>query len=243
MRGWKGLMNGTKIKYDNMKIATVLPAYNLEVEISDVVKRTSEYSDVVIVVTDGSEDNTRDEALKAGAECPKEVDRRGMGNAVRKGIEFSRKFDPDIVVLMDADGQHLPEEIPKLVEPIVEKNKDFVVGSRVMGELRTSKVNKIGNFGLKVITFLVTGKWFSDTESGFRAYKADKLYSLNLEAEEYEIESDLLLKSLEKGYDYKEVAITVPKAVPGVTVLDGIKMGLFKIKLSLKLKVVNIKQR
>lgn len=234
-------MIGTKIKYDNMRIATVLPAYNLEDEIGDVVKRTSEYSDLVIVVTDGSEDNTREEALKAGAECPEEVDRRGMGNAVRKGINFSRKFNPDIVVLMDADGQHLPEEIPKLVEPIVEENRDFVVGSRVKGELRTSKINKIGNFGLKIITFLVTGKWFTDTESGFRAYKSDKLYSLDLEAEQYEIESDLLLKSLNKGYDYKEVPITVPKAVPGVTVLDGIKMGLFKIKLSLKLKFATTK--
>lgn len=222
-----------------MKVATVLPAYNLEEEIEDVVLRTKEYSDVVIVVTDGSTDNTREEALKAGAKCPKEVDRRGMGNAVRKGIEFSKNFDPDIVVLMDADGQHLPEDIPKVIEPIIEEQKDFVVGSRFMGELRTSKINKIGNVGLKIITFLLTGEWFTDSETGFRAYKADKLYSLDLEAENYEIETDILFRSLKKGYEYKEVPVTVPKAVPGVTVLDGIKMGLFKIKLFLKLKIEN----
>ncbi len=102
---------------------------------------------------------------------------------------------------------------------------------------KTSAINKIGNFGLKLISFFVTGRWFTDTESGFRAYKAAKLYELDLEAEGYEIESDLFLKSLHKCHSVKEVPITVPKAVPGVTVVDGFKMGIFKIKLGIKLKL------
>jgi len=228
------------MKYDTMKIATVLPAYNLEDNIKEIVTRTEEFCDVVIVVSDGSTDETRKEAIKAGARSPPEKDIKGMGNAVRRGIEFSKKFDPDIVVLMDADGQHLPEEIPKVVKPIVEDGVDFVVGSRFMGELRTSKINVIGNIGLKILTFILTGRWFTDTESGFRAYKAEKLYDLDLEAKNYEIETDILFKSLKKGHDYEEVPITVPKAVPGVTVLDGFKMGWFKIKLAFKLKFSSV---
>ena len=220
-----------------MKIVTILPAYNLEKEIREIVERTKQYSDIVIVVSDGSTDKTHEKAKKAGALCPDETDKLGMGFAVRKGIKYSKQFKPDVVVLMDADGQHLPEEIPNVIAPIIKENIDTVVGSRTMGELRTSTINKIGNFGLKLISFLVTGRWFTDTESGFRAYKADKLYELDLEADEYEIESDLFLKSLHKGHSVKEVPITVPKAVPGVTVIDGFKMGIFKIKLAVKLKL------
>ena len=218
-----------------MKIVTILPAYNLEKEIREIVERTKQYSDIVIVVSDGSTDKTHAKAKKAGALCPEETDKLGMGFAVRKGIEYSKQFKPDVVVLMDADGQHLPEEIPKVIDPIIKENINTVVGSRTMGELKTSTINKIGNFGLKLISFLVTGRWFTDTESGFRAYKADKLYELDLEANEYEIGSDLFLKSLHNGHTIKEVPITVPKAVRGVTVIDGVKMGIFKIKLAVKL--------
>ena len=220
-----------------MKIVTILPAYNLEEEIPGIVERTKQNSDIVIVVSDGSSDKTWEEATKAGALCPEETDKLGMGFAVRKGIEFSKQFKPDVVVLMDADGQHLPEEIPKVIEPIIKEDVDTVVGSRTMGVLKTSAINRIGNFGLKLISFFVTGRWFTDTESGFRAYKAAKLYELDLEAEGYEIESDLFLKSLNRGHSVREVPITVPKAVPGVTVIDGFKMGVFKIKLAIRLKL------
>jgi glycosyltransferase involved in cell wall biosynthesis len=225
-----------------MKIATILPAYNLEEEIHEIVERTKPYSDIVIVVSDGSTDKTWEEATKAGALCPEETDTLGMGFAVRKGIEYSKQFEPDVVVLMDADGQHLPEEIPKVIEPIMKENVDTVVGSRTMGVLKTSTINRIGNFGLKLISFFVTGRWFTDTESGFRAYKAAKLYELDLEAEKYEIESDLFLKSLHRGHSIREVPITVPKAVPGVTVIDGFKMGVFKIRLAVKLKLFKFKE-
>jgi glycosyltransferase involved in cell wall biosynthesis len=224
-----------------MKIAAILPAYNLEEEIPEIVERTKLYSDIVIVVSDGSTDKTWEAATKAGALCPAETDTLGMGFAVRKGIEYSKQFKPDVVVLMDADGQHLPEEIPNVIEPIIKEDVDTVVGSRAMGVLKTSTINKIGNFGLNLISFFVTGRWFTDTESGFRAYKAAKLYDLDLEAEKYEIESDLFLKSLHKGHSVKEVPITVPKAVPGVTVVDGLKMGIFKIKLAIRLKLVKQK--
>ena len=225
-----------------MKIVTILPAYNLEEGIQEIVERTKQYSDIVIVVSDGSTDKTREKATEAGALCPEETNKLGMGFAVRKGIEYSKQFRPDVVVLMDADGQHLPEEIPRVIEPIMKENVDTVVGSRTMGVLKTSTINRIGNFGLKLISFFVTGRWFTDTESGFRAYKAAKLYELDLEAEGYEIESDLFLKSLHKRHSIREVPITVPKAVPGVTVVDGFKMGIFKIKLAIKLKRFKFKE-
>jgi glycosyltransferase involved in cell wall biosynthesis len=218
----------------------ILPAYNLERSVGEIVNRTKKFVDIVIVVSDGSRDKTNSKALEAGAICPPSTNTRGKGFAMRKGIEFSKSFQPKYIVLMDADGQHVPEEIPYLLKPVIDHKADMVVGSRMKGELKTSGINKIGNFILKIISFSVTGKWFSDTESGFRAFDATKLYGLSLESVSYEIESELLLKSLHKGLKVAEVPITIPKAVSGVTVLDGIKLGIYKIKIGLKLMFMRV---
>ncbi len=220
-----------------MNTIALLPAYNLETSIGEIVKNTKNFAEVVIVVSDGSKDNTNIKAREAGAMCPPHSFNRGKGYAIRKGIEFSKTFHPQYIIFMDSDGQHLPEEIPMVLSPIIEGKADMVVGSRMKGELKTSIINKFGNFLLKIISFFVTGRWFTDTESGFRAFDAKKLYELKLTSDSYEIESELLIKSVYHGFRVIEVPITVPKAVPGVTVFDGIKVGMYKIKLGLKLKV------
>ncbi len=219
-----------------MKRVAILAAYNLQDTIADIVKRTKKYVDIVIVVSDGSFDNTNLNARLAGANCPEHTNTRGKGYAIRKGIEYSKQFDPNYIILMDADGQHLPQEIPILFTPVVNEQADMVVGSRMKRKLETSTINKFGNLCLVLISFLVTGKFFSDTESGFRAFQSNKLYSLNLTSIYYEIESELLLKALHMGFKVVEVPITVPMAVPGITILDGIKNGLYKIKTSIELK-------
>ncbi len=220
-----------------IKITAILPAYNLENSIGDIVKRTQKFVNNVIVVSDGSSDNTQMAALNAGAKCPEYSRKRGKGNAIRRGITFSKQFESKYIVLMDADGQHLPEEIPSVLGPLLEDNADMVVGSRMKGTLRTSWINKVGNYALKTISFLVTRRWFTDTESGFRGFKTEKLYDLDLNSESYEIESELLLRSLHMGYRVQEIPITVPKAVPGVTFYDGIKMGIYKVKMAFSLAI------
>jgi glycosyltransferase involved in cell wall biosynthesis len=219
------------------KVVAVLPAYNLEDSIAGIVERTLPFVDVVLVVADGSKDDTAAAARSAGAQVPEPEAKRGKGFAMIKGIEASRAFEPDVVIVMDSDGQHLPEEIPGVVAPLEEDDIDMVVGSRMLGTLRTSTINKFGNWGLKIISFLVTFRWLTDTESGFRAFKADKLYALPLKSVGYEIESELLLRSLHAGFRIREVPITVPFAVPGVTVWDGFKIGWYKVKTGLAMKL------
>lgn len=215
----------------------VLPAYNLESSIAAIVSRTLPFVDAVIVVADGSRDGTAEAARAAGADVPEPEQVRGKGYAVIKGFERSRAYDPDVVVLLDSDGQHLPEEIPAVVAPVLEGRADLCVGSRMLGVLRTSTINKFGNFGLKILSFLVTWRWMTDTESGFRAFRAHLLYELQLGAQGYEIESELLLKSLHRGFRIEEVPITVPFAVPGVTVWDGVKVAWYKLRMGLALKL------
>jgi len=220
-----------------MEKVAILAAYNLEESIGKIVKRTMKFVDLVIVVSDGSSDNTNLKAREVGAKCPKHTDTRGKGFAVRKGIKFSKRYNPKYIILMDADGQHNPEEIPDMVIPLQNGTVDMVVGSRMKGQLRTSPINKIGNFFLKLISFIVIGRWFTDTETGFRAFIANKLYSLDLDSMSYEIESELLLKGFYNRFRVKEVPITVKIAVPGVTIIDGIKVGIYKFKTGLKLKL------
>jgi glycosyltransferase involved in cell wall biosynthesis len=193
--------------------------------------------DHVIVTADASRDNTAAAARAHGALVPEPETVRGKGYAMIKGIQASRELAPDVVVVMDSDGQHLPEEIPVVVAPLLEGQVDMVVGSRMLGTLRTSTINKFGNFGLKILSFLVTWRWMTDTESGFRAFRAEKLYELPLKSRGYEIESELLLRALVKGFSVKEVPIHVPFAVPGVTVWDGFKVGWYKLKTGVLLRL------
>jgi glycosyltransferase involved in cell wall biosynthesis len=222
------------------RTVAVLPAYNLEKGIAAIVERTKPFVDHVIVTADASKDGTAAAARAAGAFVPEPEMVRGKGYALIKGIEASKRFEPEVVIVMDSDGQHLPEEIPVLLEPFGGSGKtaiDMVVGSRMLGTLRTSTINKFGNFGLKCISFLVTWRWLTDTESGFRAFRADKLYRLPLSARGYEIESELLLRALHARFAVREVPIHVPFAVPGVTVWDGLKVGWYKLKNGTKLRL------
>jgi glycosyltransferase involved in cell wall biosynthesis len=218
------------------KTVAILPAYNLEKSIAEIVRRTQPFVDVVLVVADGSKDGTGRAAREAGATVPEPEATRGKGFAIIKGIEHSKRLGAGIVILMDSDGQHLPEEIPGVVQPLLDGRADAVVGSRMLGTLRTSTINKFGNWGLKLISFAVTWRWMTDTESGFRAFLAEKLYELKLESRGYEIESELLLRALVKRWRIVEVPINVPFAVPGVTVWDGFKVGWYKVKTGLRLR-------
>jgi len=219
------------------RIVAVLPAYNLERGIAAIVERTLPFVDDVIVTCDGSRDRTGEAARAAGARVPEPEPVRGKGFAVIKGIAEARKAEAGIVILMDSDGQHLPEEIPVLLAPLREGRADAVIGSRMLGTLRTSTLNKFGNFGLKLISFAVTGRWMTDTESGFRAFLAERLFELPLSSRGYEIESELLLRALHARWRLVEVPITVPFAVPGVTVWDGLKVGWYKVRTGLALRL------
>lgn len=218
-------------------VVAILPAYNLEAGIGGIVARAKPFVDHVIVVCDGSKDGTAQAARAAGAIVPEPEAVRGKGFAVIKGIRASRDLKPSVIVLMDSDGQHLPEELPVVLAPMQTDSCDMVVGSRMLGTLRTSLVNRVGNFGLKLLSFAVTWRWMTDTESGFRAFRADKLYGLHLTSRGYELEGELLLKALHKGYRVVEVPITVPFAVPGVTVTDGLRMGWYKARTGVRLKL------
>jgi glycosyltransferase involved in cell wall biosynthesis len=217
-----------------IQTVALLPAYNLESSIAAIVQRTAPFVDRVIVVADASRDATALRAREAGALVPEPELVRGKGFALRKGIRAALELRPRFIVVLDSDGQHLPEEIPQLLQPLIEGRADLVSGSRFLGTLRTRFINKLGNHFLRMLSFVLTWRWLTDTETGYRAFKAEALAQLQLQSNGYEIESEIMMAALLRKFRIVEVPIHVPMAVPGVTVWDGFKVAWFKISYTMR---------
>ncbi|MCD6442016.1 glycosyltransferase family 2 protein [bacterium] len=117
-----------------MKIVVVIPAYNEEKIIGQVVRAALKESSLVIVVDDGSTDRTGQIAQKAGAKVYRHIINLGLGSSLATGLMAARQHHPEIVITMDADGQHRAEDIPSLIKPLEDLRADFVVGSRFLGK-------------------------------------------------------------------------------------------------------------
>ena len=150
------------------KISAVVPAYNEEKRIGDVINRTKKYVDEIIVVDDCSSDNTAPVARNSGAEIIPNDKNIGYIESIKRGF---RKATGDIIVTMDADGEHNPEEIPDLLKPILSGKADVVLGKRIkIPRISERFLNWITNFRIKV----------EDSGTGFRAIKKGLALNLNL---------------------------------------------------------------
>ena len=215
----------------------VLPAYQLERSIAAIVERTRPFVDHVVVTADASRDGTAAAARAAGADVPEPESVRGKGFALAKGIARAKELGAEVVVMLDADGQHLPEEIPVLLAPILDGRADVVSGSRMLGTLRTRPINRFGNHVLRLLSFLLTWRWLTDTETGFRAFTAAAIFGMPLTARGYEIESEIMLRALHSRLRIVEVPIHVPFAVKGATAWDGVRVAWYKVALSMRLRL------
>ena len=130
---------------ENPKIVALIPALDEEKTIGHVVRGALKYVDHVIVVDDLSEDDTAVIARKAGAQVISLRLRRRLGGVIRVGIEYVKKLNPDIMVMLDSDGQHEPSDIPRILKPILEGNANWVIGSRFLDSPLevSSKTNNI----------------------------------------------------------------------------------------------------
>lgn len=191
-------------------VCVLLPAHNEAECIAQVVAGCIEHTprlSEVLVVDDGSTDETGERAREAGARVLRLDPNRGKGHAVRRGLE---SVDADIVVLLDADGQDLPEEIP-LVLGALTPDVDLVVGSRFLGRLEPGSItplNRLGNLALTHLFNLLLGQALTDTQAGFRAIRRETLLELDLEAGNYDIETDMLVRLLARQGRVVEVPVS-----------------------------------
>ena len=199
------------------KIATILPAYNEELCISGIILGSRKYVDRIIVIDDGSTDNTAEIARLAGAEVISHRSNMGKGAALKTGFEAAK--GSEIIVTLDSDGQHNPEEIPKLVTPIINGEADIVNGSRYINGNKkdTPLYRRIGQTVLDRATNLNENLDVTDSQSGFRAFIGDSIPFFRFNHSDFAIESEMLMDAASAGLRIKEVEIGVRYDVDGST--------------------------
>lgn len=221
----------------NLLISVIIPVFNEEPTIGDVIERVKKTIDrlqtpyEIIVIDDCSTDNSLEISKGKKVKVYHLKKRMGKGYALRLGFS---KAKGEIIITLDSDGSHNPEEIPKLVDPILKNKADLVIGSRFLRK-KNIFYNELNKIGVQLFNFLVkmlTGKITTDSQSGYRAVKSAVIKEMNLKSKGYEIESEMLIKALKKGFRTKEVSIKFEQRTYGKSKLDPFRDG-FKIFVSI----------
>ncbi|MFO8055030.1 MAG: glycosyltransferase [Bacteroidales bacterium] len=169
--------------YKQKKIGLLIPAFNEAENIDAVLSSIPDYVDYTLVVDDGSVDKTAAIARKHGSRVISHKNNKGVGATFKTGVKAIIDTDVDIMVNMDADGQFKASDISKLLAPIIEEKADFVTASRFIDKAYTPVmpgIKKWGNFQMSKLISKLTGQKFHDVSCGFRAYKREVLYRMNL---------------------------------------------------------------
>jgi len=186
-----------------------IPAYNEEKTIAKVVLLTKKYVDKVIVADDGSTDMTAEIAEAVGAEVIRHKENMGYGAALRTIFHKAREENADILVILDADEQHDPNEIPTLIEPLLKDEADLVIGSRFLGKTDARKYRALG---VKIITKtanILAGTKLTDAQSGFRAYNKKAIQVIRPTDDGMGASVEILTQATEAKLRIKEVPITI----------------------------------
>ena len=191
-----------------LKLACI-PAFNEEKPIVDVIKKSLNYADQVIVCDDGSSDLTAEQAKIAGAVVIKHEKNMGKGHAMKSLFDYAKNVDADVIVTIDGDGQFLPEQIPGLLKPILENSYDVVIGNRFSDDEEMPSYRKIGNKMLDKITKLAADLPFSDTQSGYRSYSKKAIQSINFSTSGFGVDSEILINAVDNGLKITESKVTV----------------------------------
>ena len=211
---------------EDLKVVVTIPAYNEEETIADVIEGCKNYASEILVIDDGSTDKTREIAELAGVKIIIHKMNRGLSETIQDGFRAALNADADIIINIDADGQYLPKEIPKLISPIVNDEADFVLGSRFAGHIE--EMPWIKRFGNRLFTRVVrtlTNTEISDGQTGFRAFnRVAALASIDL-AGRYTYTQEQIIRLIEEGFRVAEVPIYFAKRKSGSSRLIASPLG------------------
>lgn len=218
-----------------MRIIALIPAYNEEKNVCAVVRKTLPYVDCVLVVDDGSFDKTSEVAAQCGATVIKNRENKGKADAMYRGFEYAVKNGFDVIVVLDADGQHDPDEIPIFIDKINE-GFDIVVGARQFDPSVMPKIRIFANAFSSWLTSLVCHSRISDSQSGYRAIKVDVVKKIRFNSKRYQIETEMLIKAAKCGFKITFVPIKTiyrKEAKSKVNqIIDPLKFVFLVLKLS-----------
>ena len=188
------------------KALIIVPAYNAAQTVGDVLRSCREFVNNIVVINDGSRDETAGAAMTAGAEVVTHPINRGKGAALKTGFAWALERGYDIVITLDADGQHLPREIPKFLRAREETHADLIIGGRshLFGEMlpRRRMANRFSAWSISK----ASGKRITDSQSGFRLYSANLLRNIRLHTDGFDMESEIIVHAGRRGFK----VLTIP---------------------------------
>jgi glycosyltransferase involved in cell wall biosynthesis len=193
---------------DRSNVAALIPAYFEEAQIQAVARRTLAQLDHVLVLDDGSTDRTSEEASKAGAEVIRHEHNQGKGAAIKTGMRELAARGFLYVLILDGDGQHLPEEIPAFLEEANRSGAPFVVGTRMSDTRKMPFVRKMTNRLMSAQISALCGQPVPDSQCGFRMMHRDVIPHLYCESNNYDYETEMLLIASREGFRIASVPVS-----------------------------------
>ena len=229
-----------------MHLGIVIPAHNEDKHIGEIVRHLhtiqlhqSITKRTIIVVDDGSEDNTSAIANAAGALVITHSINLGKGSALKTGCETADRTQADIIITMDGDGQHKAEDIHQLIEPLLQLpcDYDLIIGAR-HGKQKMPYVKRLGNFFLSRLISYFFNLTVRDTQSGFKSFTREAYQKIRWESNDYFVETEILAGVSHHGLRYQEVPIRTEylDRYKGTTIFDGIKIVFRMLKLKTRLE-------
>ncbi|HEU4963981.1 MAG TPA: glycosyltransferase family 2 protein [Bacilli bacterium] len=225
----------------DVRVLVIIPAYNEEGSIGDVIRniRAVSANIDVVVINDGSKDLTVEVAQAAGATVVDLPFNLGIGGAMQTGYLYAYQNDYDIAIQTDADGQHDPSYIPNLIRPIVDGEVNFVVGSRYVEKTtyRSSAMRRVGMIFFANLIRLVTKRRVTDPTSGFRA--ADRNI-IRMFADYYPVdypEVEVLVHIARNGYSFKEISVEMSARQAGRSSITPLKSIYYMVKVGLAVMI------
>jgi glycosyltransferase involved in cell wall biosynthesis len=213
LQGRVTLKDDAAARADLSRVLVGIPCYNEEVAIGSIILRASQYADEVVVIDDGSDDKTVEVARLAGAHVLVHDENLGKGAALRSFFQYAMRSGADVVVIIDGDGQHNPDDIPKLIKPILLDEADVVNGSRYVRGITkdTPRYRRFGQVFLDRVTHwgLSDDIAITDSQSGFRAFSMKSIPFFKFSSDELAIDSEMLIDASKAKLRIQEVGVEV----------------------------------
>ncbi len=216
-------MNDAKTR--KLKIIAGMPAYNEEKYIGSLVLNIRQYVDEVFVVDDGSSDNTAKIAKLAGADVIQHEKNKGYGAAIQSILAEAKKRNPDALVILDADAQHNPQEIPNVIKPVLENECDFVIGSRQKEKKKIPFYRRIGQKLILSSVKTLSDEKLTDSECGFRAFSRKAYNTLELKEKGMAVSAETVAEAARKNLKTQQVPVSVVYSTDSST-LNPFQHGL-----------------